>query len=82
MLYSVKIGTSHALLCKETNWSTLAERRKLNKFRHFINIETPSARSTTYKYWHYLAQLLKMQIVFYLPKLRTKTIKISFMPSA
>ena len=31
-------GTSHELLYNKTNWSTLADRRNLNKLKYFIKI--------------------------------------------
>ena len=36
-------GTSHDLLYRETNWQTLAERRELIKFKHFIKIVNKDA---------------------------------------
>ena len=77
-------GTSHNEIYKETNWQTLAERRKTLKLKNFlkvVNHETPE----------YMQSLLPDKIGssrtiscyadnFQIPKARTETFKQSFIP--
>ena len=78
-------GTSHELLYKETNWSTLADRRNLNKLKYFIKIVNNDVPV-------YVRNLLPKMIGtnrpmsrnadnFYLPKSRTETFRSSFIPA-
>jgi hypothetical protein len=78
-------GTSHQLLYQETNWQTLAERRKANKLKQIskiVNADVPV----------YLQSLLPAKVGdtrpasrnsdhFKLIKTRTETFKKSFIPS-